>query len=126
MDDFYVNALVSHRVNPALTHSIALGHESQLGVNSNYIKLNYVRHTATWNVINQTLLSTEFFYEDAEDSGGFIDEHFQRYGGAVTIGYQLTPHVTIGGRYQYTQKDSNVDLRSYVQNRISVDVTYSF
>jgi len=126
LDDFYVNALVSHRVNPALTHSIALGHESQLGVNSNYIKLNYVRHTATWNVINQTLLSTEFFYEDAEDSGGFIDEHFQRYGGAVTIGYQLTPHVTIGGRYQYTQKDSNVDLRSYVQNRISVDVTYSF
>lgn len=126
LDDFYVNALLSHRVNPALTHSIALGHESQLGVNSNYITLNYVRHTATWNVINRTLLSTEFFYEDAEDSGGFIDEHFQRYGGAITIGYQLTPHVTLGARYQYTQKDSNVDLRSYVQNRISLDATYSF
>ncbi|MBA2622704.1 MAG: outer membrane beta-barrel protein [Chthoniobacterales bacterium] len=126
LDDFYINALLSHRVNAALTHSISVGHESQLGVNSNYIKLNYVRHTATWNIINRTLLSTELFFEDAEDSGGFIDEHLQRYGGAITVGYQLTRHVTLGARYQYTQKESDVELRSYKQNRVSIDATYSF
>ncbi len=113
-------------MNPALTQTLSVGHESQLGVNSNYIKLNYVRHTATWNVINRTLLSTELFFEDAEDSGGFVDEHLQRYGGALTLGYQLTPHVTLGARYQYTHKDSDVPLRSYKQNRVSIDLTYSF
>ncbi len=126
LDDYYVNLLLSHRINASLTQRLAIGHESQIGVNSNYIKLNYVRHTATWNIINRTLLATELFYEDAEDSGGFIDEHLQRYGGALSLGYQLTRHVTLGARYQYTRKDSDVPLRDYKQNRVSIDGTYSF
>jgi hypothetical protein len=124
--DWYANILVSHRINAMLSQAVSAGHENQLGVNSNYITLNYVRHTVTWNIIRNTLLTTEFFYEDANDSGGFIDEHFQRYGAAGTIGYQLTPHVTLGLRYQYTQKDSNVAGRNYIQNRVSMDGTYSF
>lgn len=125
-NDYYANVLIAHRLNAAITQTLAAGHESQLGVNSNYISLNYVRHTVTWNVIRNTLLSTELFYEDADDSGGFINEHLHRYGGALTVGYQLTPHVTLGLRYQYTQKDSNVPGRDYAQNRVSVDATYSF
>ncbi|MGZ5019438.1 MAG: hypothetical protein ACXWAV_03335 [Chthoniobacterales bacterium] len=126
LSDYYFNALISHRINSAITQRLSLGHESQLGVNSNYIVLNYIRHTATWNIINRTLLTTELFYEDGNDSGGFINEHFHRYGGALSLGYQLTRHVTLGARYQYTQKDSNVLLRDYRQNRVSLDGTYSF
>ena len=126
LSDYYANVLISHRINAAIRQAVSAGHESQLGVNSDYITLNYVRHTVSWNIIRNTLLSTEFFYEDADDSGGFINEHFQRYGGAITVGYQLTPHVTLGLRYQYTQKDSDVVLRDYKQNRVSVDTTYSF
>lgn len=126
LNDYYFNALISHRINSAITQRLSLGHESQLGINSNYTVLNYIRHTATWNIINRTLLTTEFFYEDANDSGGFIDEHLHRYGGALSLGYQLTRHVTLGARYQYTQKDSDVPLRDYKQNRVSLDGTYSF
>jgi Putative beta-barrel porin 2 len=126
VSDYYANVLIAHRLNAAITQTLAAGHENQLGVNSNYISLNYVRHTVTWNIIRDTLLSTELFYEDADDSGGFINEHLHRYGGAVTVGYQLTPHVTLGLRYQYTQKDSNVPERDYAQNRVSFDATYSF
>jgi hypothetical protein len=142
LQDYYANVLLSHRVNSVLTHSISAGHETQLGVNSNYIKLNYIRHTANWNILYHTLLSTELFYEDADDSGGsgplfipapgvflfnsFVAEHIHRFGGALTLGYQLTPHITLGLRYQYTQKDSDQPLRDYSQNRISLDGTYSF
>ena len=130
LDDFYANILISHRINASFTHRLSAGHESQLGVNSNYIQLNYVRHTATWNIINRTLVSTELFYEDAEESGGFLNagrgEELRRYGGALSLGYQLTRHVTLGARYQYTQKDSDVPLRDYRQNRVSIDGTYSF
>jgi hypothetical protein len=124
--DYYVNGLLAHRINATITQSVSAGHENQLGVDSNYITLNYVRHTVTWNIIRNTLLSTEFFFEDAEESGGFNNESFRRYGGAVTVGYQLTPHVTLGLRYQGTSKDSDVFLRDYDQNRISFDGTYSF
>jgi hypothetical protein len=142
LNDYYANALLSHRVNAVLTQNLSIGHETQLGVNSNYVKLNYVRHTTTWNIFYHTLFSTELFYEDADDSGGsgllfqpipgvpninpFVAEHIHRYGGAVTLGYQLTPHVTLGLRYQYTQKDSDQPLRDYRQNRIALDGTYSF
>jgi hypothetical protein len=142
LDDYYFNALLSHRVNSVLTHNLSVGHETQLGVNSNYVRLNYARHTATWNIFYHTLFSTELFYEDAEESGGlgtlgapapgvpnlnpFLAEHIHRYGGALTLGYQLTPHVTLGLRYQYTQKDSDQPLRDYRQNRIAFDGTYSF
>jgi len=142
LNDYYANALLTHRVNSVLTHNLSVGHETQLGVNSNYVKLNYVRHTATWNILYHTLLSTELFYEDADESGGsgllflptpglpninpFAAEHIHRYGGALTLGYQLTPHVTLGLRYQYTQKDSDQPLRDYRQNRIGLDGTYSF
>jgi len=136
LQDYYVNGLIGHRINAQLSQTVSAGHENQLGVNSNYITLNYVRHTLTWNLIRNTLLSTEFFFEDAEESGGFAGffspvapgtgEHFRRIGGAITLGYQLTPHVTLGVRYQGTSKDSNLLLRDYNQNRISVDGTYSF
>lgn len=126
LNDYYLNLLISHRINSAITQRLAAGHESQLGINSNYIRLNYVRHTATWNIINRTLLSTEVFYEDAEDSGGFIDEDLERFGGALSLGYQLTRNVTLGARYQYTQKNSDVEFRDYKQNRVSIDGTYSF
>jgi putative beta-barrel porin BBP2 len=126
LSDYYVNLLLTHRVNAVISQSVSAGHENQLGVNSNFITLNYVRHTVTWNLIRNTLFTTEFFFEDGEESGGFIGEHFQRLGGAATLGYQLTPHVTLGLRYQHTTKDSDVALRDYNQNRVSFDGTYSF
>ncbi|HEX4638119.1 MAG TPA: outer membrane beta-barrel protein [Chthoniobacterales bacterium] len=139
LEDYYVNGLLAHRINAQLSQTISAGHENQLGIQSNFITLNYVRHTLTWNLIRNVLLSTEFFFEDAEESGGPLNatpfsvgtgqragEHFQRIGGAITLGYQLTPHVTLGLRYQGTSKDSDVFLRDYNQNRVSLDGTYSF
>ncbi|HZR78685.1 MAG TPA: outer membrane beta-barrel protein [Chthoniobacterales bacterium] len=139
LQDYYVNGLIGHRINAQLSQTLSAGHENQLGIQSNFITLNYVRHTLTWNLIRNVLLSTEFFFEDAEESGGPLNaslltvafgqregEHFQRIGGAITLGYQLTPHVTLGLRYQGTSKDSDVFLRDYNQNRISIDGTYSF
>ncbi|HJT45167.1 MAG TPA: outer membrane beta-barrel protein [Chthoniobacterales bacterium] len=139
LEDYYVNGLISHRINAQISQTLSAGHENQLGIQSNYITLNYVRHTVSWNILRNTLVTTEFFYEDAQESGGPLNstlftvlsgqregEHFHRLGGAVTLGYQLTPHVTLGVRYQGTTKDSNVFLRDYNQNRVSVDGTYSF
>jgi hypothetical protein len=126
LSSYYVNILISNRLNANISQAVSAGHETQLGVNSNFITLTYVRYTTNWSIIRNTLISTEFFYEDGQDSGGFIDEHLQRYGAAVSVGYQLTPHVTLGLRYQYTQKDSDVAGRDYKQNRVSLDGTYSF
>jgi hypothetical protein len=141
LEDYYANGLLTHQINAVVYQTLSVGHENELGINSNYITLNYIRHMITWKILRNTLLTTEFFYEDANESGGISDihfgahgvvhgagkgEHIQRYGGALTVGYQLTPHVTFGLRYQYTEKDSDVRFRDYKQNRVSLDGTYSF
>jgi hypothetical protein len=125
-NDYYANILISHRINSSISQTIAAGHESQLGVNSNFISLDFVRHTATWNIIRRVLLTSELFYEVGDDSGGIFSEHIERYGGAIAFGYQFTQHITLGLRYQYTQKQSDQALRDYKQNRVSLDGTYSF
>lgn len=123
----YGYLLLAHRINASISQTISVGHELQLGVNSNYITLNYVRHTANWNIIRGLLLATEAFYETGDDSGDGPDsENIQRYGGAVTLAYQLTPHVTLGLRYQYIQKQSDLPGRDYKQNSVTLDATYSF
>src|SRR5450432_4672426 len=45
-NDYYANVLLSHRINAAISETLAAGHETQLGINSNFVALNYVRHTA--------------------------------------------------------------------------------
>ena len=37
--DFYANLLLSHRINAAISQTLAAGHESQLGVNSNFVQI---------------------------------------------------------------------------------------
>jgi hypothetical protein len=126
-NDFYANLLLSHRINAAITQSIAVGHETQLSLESNYVVLNYVRYTANWAIIRGGLLSIEGFYEDGhDDSSSPFSEQIQRYGGAATLAYQLTPHVTLGLRYQYIQKQSDLPFRDYKQNSVTFDGTYSF
>src|SRR5205823_7360296 len=38
--DYYANILIGHRLNAAIRQTLSAGHESQLGVNSNFIQLN--------------------------------------------------------------------------------------
>src|SRR5437763_17176815 len=70
LSDYYVNGLIAHRLSATMSQTLSAGHENQLGGNSNYITLNYVRHTMTWNLIRNTPRSTEFLLEDATDAGG--------------------------------------------------------
>src|SRR5437763_4257074 len=56
--DYYVNGLISHRINAQISQTLSAGHENQLGVHSNYITLNYIRHAVSWNILRNTLLTT--------------------------------------------------------------------
>jgi len=51
--DWYGNIVLSHRINAYITQSISAGHEAALGVNSNFVQLDYVRHTATWAITSR-------------------------------------------------------------------------
>jgi hypothetical protein len=122
----YWNLTLNNRLNAYLTQTLAGGREADLGLTSNYIIENYVRYNVAWRATNALTLAGDLFYENDQESGGLFDEHLQRGGGDVSLGFQFNMHLSGALHYSYIRKDSDVADRSYYQNRVGVDVGYQF
>jgi hypothetical protein len=126
LNSFYWNFTVNHRINAYLSENLAAGRENDLGLTSNYLEVNYVRYNAAWRALSNVTVGGDLFYENDQESGGPYDQHLERYGGDATLGYQFNLQLSATAHYAYIKKDSDVDLLSYYQNRVGVDVTYQF
>lgn len=125
-DGVYANFGFTHELNAFITHELTVGREATLGVNSNFIDLFYVRHTAKWEIINDVELITRLFYEEGKESGVFNAEDSTRYGASIGASYQFAPTWILSGQYSFIRKESNLDLRDYEQNRFVLGITYQF
>ena len=126
LSTYYWNVTLNNRVNAYFTHSLAGGRETDLGLTSNYLEVNYVRYNAAWRATNALTVAGDAFYENDQESGGLFNEGFQRYGGDVSLGIQFNMHLSAALHYGYIRKESEVNNRSYYQNRVGVDVGYRF
>jgi hypothetical protein len=89
----------------------------------NFITLNYIRHTATWSIINRVLLATGCFMRTETIPAGSFTNTFSGMGRGDRW-LPANPHITVGLRYQYIkQSDCRYD---YKQNRVSIDSTIVF
>ncbi len=126
LDTFYGSLTVNHRINAYLSENLSGGRETDLGLTSNYLEVNYVRYNIAWRALSNVTLGGDLFYENDQESGGPYDQHIQRLGGDITVGYQFNLHLSATAHYAYIKKDSSVYLLQYFQNRAGVDVTYQF
>jgi outer membrane protein assembly factor BamA len=126
LNAFYWNLTLNNRINAYLSQNLTAGRENDLGLTSNYLEVNYVRYNIGWRIFSNTTLGGDAFFEDDQESGGLFNEHLNRYGGDITLGYQFNLRLSASAHYAYIQKDSDVALRDYYQNRVGVDVFYRF
>lgn len=126
LSSFYWNLTASNRINAYLSQNLTAGRENDLGLTSNYLEVNYVRYNIAWRASSNITLGGDLFFEDDQESGGLLDEHLNRYGGDISVGYQFNLQLSAAAHYAYIQKDSDVDFRDYYQNRVGVDVFYRF
>ena len=126
LSTFYWSATLNQRLSAYLTHSLSAGRETDLGLISNYVKVDYVRYNVAWRATSNVTLAGDIFYDHDVESGGPFDEHINRYGGDITLGFQFNRHLSGAVHYAYIQKDSSADLRDYYQNRVGLDVDYHF
>ncbi|MES2570033.1 MAG: outer membrane beta-barrel protein [Verrucomicrobiota bacterium] len=122
----YAVLTLAHRLNPYITETLSAGHETRLGLTTNTVDLTFARYTASWRMNPAITLNFNAFFEDANESGGFLSENAQRYGGGVSFDYQLTQKLLVGVRYQYTLKESDIERRDYYQNRVGLHLNYNF
>lgn len=122
----YGNLSLSHRVNAYVSHSLVAGYDNPVGLTSNFYHLWYAQHNTQWNIVKDLSIGTRLFVEHAQDSGGVLAERVWLYGGGLTLGYQLTPKLRTNLSWLHTERDSDVFLRDYSQNRVILSLYYQF
>jgi|GEM_PF-1198898 len=129
---YYASLSFKHQVNKQVAQSLVFSRDTSQGIgfSANFLEILSVRHTATWNIIANTTLSTELSYERSDDAskgaGLFKPESYSRYGGGVTIGYQVLRQLTANLAYSHLEKDSTLAGGSYGNNLVTLGLSYRF
>lgn len=125
MDAFYVGGAIRQRVGDFLTHSLTFSRSVQSGIASQLLDLWRVEHSASWTVLRKTGVGTSLSYEHGFQPG-LGGETLDRIGGGLSFSRTITQHATARLGYQVYYKQSDTPGRGYLQNRLVLNLTYTF
>ena len=125
---WYANVAAAQRLSPYLSHTLTLGREARLGLSVNFADYTYARYAAMWRMNAVMTWSFDAFAEDAKESGGVNlgAERAFRWGTGVSLAWKIADRMTLGLRYGFVDKDSDLALRSYYQNSATISLNYRF
>ena len=125
---WYANLAAAQRLSQYLSHTLSVGREARLGLSVNFSDYVFARYAAIWRMNDMWTWGFDAFVEDAQESGGaaLSAEHAFRWGGGVSLGVQISSRTSLGLRYSYVDKDSDLALRSYYQSSGTLSLNYKF
>jgi hypothetical protein len=121
----YFDLSLRQRPGPKLTHTLAIGRRVQAGIQSDLLDLWYANYSADLLLLRKTSLATSLSFEHAS-LPGTQQETLDRYGFGLSLGRPITRHTSASLSYQLYFKDSDVENRGYLQNRLVLEVRYTF
>lgn len=131
-DSYYFNLALSHRLNRFYQDRLSISHELQTGLLSDRSETTGVSYSSGWAISRRFSLSTSIFYQNVHQVSQFPGNanagipDYQRYGVAISTGYQLTRKLNVGISYQFTKETSDSGSRDYAQNRFGLRFGYQF
>jgi hypothetical protein len=108
------------------THSLGGGRETLLGENANNLQDTFVRYSISSPVVEHVELSANAAVHFDTEYGGAFREEFTYYTVGCGVGYQIHKHWRTQLGYQYMSKDSDLPLRSFHRNLVTVGVNFVF
>jgi len=126
---YYFSLEMSHQLNEFTSLALEAGRQLRLGVNSDLIDLWYVRPSVGLRLFEKVALGLHFVYEQGTDSGNPVyvpNEQYTLLGGGISVSCQLMRKVVLSLAYDYAVKSSDIPERNYHQNRIRLQVQYTF
>lgn len=124
-DSFYGYARVQH-ITRLFSHSLTAGHEHLLGANANNLRTTYARYAVSSPIIAHVDLTATLSVNFAEEFGGPDPEEFTYYVAGFRAGSQFHKHWRADLGYEFRLKESDVPLREFHRNRVSLSTTFSF
>jgi hypothetical protein len=107
------------------SHSLTGGREHLLGDNANNMTTTYARYSISSPAIAHLELEAHLSINVAEEFGGAFDEKFTYYGAGFRAESQIQKHLRANLSYEFRQKESDLALRDFDRNRVTVSVTYT-
>jgi len=124
LSDYYFNASLQHQLNARFSHNLAFGHETDLGSVSNFQTNSYIRYGFGWVAYRGGRISGSIYYQNNEESGGFLREDLDSFGLDLYWGHDLTEWLNLGLGYHYGDISSSLPGRDYNEHSFSVDLNY--
>lgn len=127
---WYADLTVSHDLSRAVTYGFSAGHEIRLGIYSDSIQDWYFRPNVQWKIIKDVGLRTGLTYEHGTQSSagglyGVAGEVYDQYAGDLGISYSPMKKVSVSLNYRLTLRSSDLALRAYNQDVVSLSITYT-
>ncbi len=132
---FYGSVDVDHRVNEWMTQNLSVNRSTGqgIGLSANFIQTTAVNYGARFEIIRDVGLSARLFYEKSDDNSSaasasalYLAESYTRYGGGLSLHYQLMEKLSASLNYLRTEKSSSVSLFGYAQNSVTIGMNYHF
>jgi len=124
-DEYYAYASVRQETR-LFTHALTAGREHQLGDNANNLRLTRVRYSISSPILRHLDLGANVSVNFAEEFGGAFREEFTYYGAGAAIGYQFHKYWRASLEYDFYLKDSDLPLRDFYRNLITLGLTFSY
>lgn len=127
---FYAGFDVDHQLSDHITYGFSATHDVRGGVNvgSDYIETTRIDLDLSWAMMRYLTWSALIFGEQSEEVALSEDggEKYRRFGISVGPTYQVTDHLSCFARYAFTIRNSEIESRSYRENRVTIGGTYRF
>lgn len=121
----YVQLGLTHRVNKHVDYTLGFSRRVSFTFYGGTIDMYTVNLYANWRLIQKVALSTGFTYEHGEYLYGFSEE-FDRYGPSIQLSRKLSNKLSATLAYRLYLRDSNIALRDYTLNIVSLNLRYQF
>lgn len=121
-----VDLSLRHRMNSSYSHVFRYSRTTDLGYISNSFNSDRVEYGFDWRLIRRMPFNGAISYEKNRDSGGLSPEQFDRFSFRLGTDFRLNSRLTGTIGYNYSNKQSDIELRSYSQNRLFVNFRYDF
>jgi hypothetical protein len=127
----YGLAAVNHELNEFFSQSVTFGRTIQRGITADLSEFFSVNYNAKWNFVQNGFAAIRFYFGQgatagAAEAAGFVAEKYDIYGPGLTLGWRFSKKLAGSLSYDYLQKNSDVMLYSFAQDRLLVDFAYAF
>jgi len=133
LESYYVGFQVHHRLTKYIDYGFSATHDIQAGINTgtDYIESTQLTLDVNWKMLRYLDLAARVFGEDSKEArvsqfSGPGGDKYRRLGVDFNASYQLTRHFSVFSRYAFVVKDSDEDLRSYTENKVTVGANYRY